>query len=64
MSDSSEFEKARIAREARDSVAGRPPGAGAAVLAAMKRYLASEQYRGERRRSGPQRGGADEKGKD
>lgn len=53
MSDSNEVEKARIAREARDSVAGRPPGSGAGVLAALKRYLASEQYRGERRRTRP-----------
>lgn len=45
MSDNEEVTNARIASEAQDVVGARPPGGGAAVMAALKRYLASEQYR-------------------
>jgi hypothetical protein len=51
MPDNEDVEKARIAREARESVTGRPPRSGGAVLAALKRYLTSEQYRSEERRA-------------
>lgn len=49
MPDDEEIKNARIAREAQDAVGARPPGSGAAVLAALKRYLSSEQYRRQRR---------------
>jgi hypothetical protein len=51
MSDNEKIENARLAREAQDAVASRPPSGGAGVLAALKRYLTSEQYRKQSRRS-------------
>ena len=45
MSDMSNLENARAAREARDSVASSHQGSSAAaVAAAMRRYLGAEQY--------------------
>ena len=46
-----EIEKARAAAEAKDAVVGRPSRGSESMLAALKRYLASEQYRGKRRSS-------------
>jgi hypothetical protein len=46
MNDMSSVEKARAAREARDTVAAAPPSHHAeAVDSALKRYLSAEQYR-------------------
>lgn len=40
------FEDARTSREARDAVAGRPPGSrSAAIQDALRRYLAARTYR-------------------
>jgi len=55
MSDNEERKNARIAREAQDAVGSRPPGGGAGVLAALKRYLSSEQYRKQRRHPADER---------
>ena len=46
MNDMSSVEKARAAREARDTVATSPPSHNAdAVDSALRRYLSAEQYR-------------------
>ena len=46
MSEPSMYEKGRAASEARDTVAARPASSSAtAITAAMRRYLAAEQYR-------------------
>lgn len=46
MSEPSMYEKERAASEARDTVAARPANSsGIAISAAMRRYLAAEQYR-------------------
>jgi hypothetical protein len=56
MSDSSRIENAQAAREAREAIASRPTSSsGAAIDAAMRRYLSAEQYhelRGESRPEG------------
>lgn len=45
MSEMTKLEKARAAREARDSVAASPEGTSAAAVAtAMRRYLSAERY--------------------
>lgn len=46
MTEPSMYEKGRASSEARDAVAARPAGSSAtAITAAMRRYLAAEQYR-------------------
>ncbi|GAA1160553.1 hypothetical protein [Nocardioides aquiterrae] len=44
-----EIEKARAAAEAKNAVVGRPPRGSESMLAALRRYLTSEQYRVRRR---------------
>ena len=44
-----EIEKARATEEAKNTVVGRPARGSESMLAARKRYLASEQYRGRPR---------------
>ncbi len=54
MSDSSRIEKTRAAQEAREAVASRPPGSsGAAIEAAMLRYLSAQEYHELAGESGP-----------
>lgn len=46
MTEPSMYEKGRASSEARDAVAARPASSSAtAITAAMRRYLAAEQYR-------------------
>lgn len=45
MSDTTNAENARTAREAQDAIVSRPRGSsGGAIDAAMRRYLSAEQY--------------------
>ena len=56
----SNAENARAAREARESfVAAHPSSSAAAVAAAMRRYLRSEQYHELRAQEGPPAGEPD-----
>ena len=50
MSKNDEADKSRMVREAQSAVTGRSSGRQTTLLAALKRYLASEQYRRQRRR--------------
>lgn len=60
MNDMSNVENARAAREARESVvSARPRSSGAAIAAAMRRYLRSEQYHELRAEEGPPAGEQD-----
>ena len=43
-----EIQRARAAEEARNAVVGRPSRGSESMLAALRRYLALEQYRGKR----------------
>lgn len=47
MSDQRRIEHAHAEREAMHAVLDRSPGSGAAVRAALERYVASERYREE-----------------
>lgn len=50
MSDQRRIENAHAQREALQAVPNRSPGSGDAVRAALKRHVASEQYREKARR--------------